>query len=113
MTKWTRLYTPDHIIWKLYFLVALLCLFALPPARAGEGQDAAPHRDSTTNPDARVCLDPASGEQSRIDLGGSCPEGDTAFISYEASPRAEPLSFEPQQEQQEDAEVGDAPMDRQ
>ena len=65
-----------------------------------------------------ICLDPASGEQEEVALpnGGSghgvCPEGQTAFLSYEPeqSPGAEPLHFAPQRRQEQDG-VADASSD--
>jgi hypothetical protein len=98
-------------------LAVCLVLFTAHPVQAGDDQGGPSQEGRALNPAAVICVNPVSGEDLRIQFGKGqhidCPAEHTTFIAFEVeqSPGADPLPFDPQQ-QEEQAEVRDAPMDR-
>lgn len=112
MVKGTDFATAELLRKAAFYIAFSLFWFTPYPALAAEDKDA------SVSLVAVICIDPASGEESRLPLTKGqdqhCPASHTEFIAFEVerSPGADPLPFEPQ-DQKEQAEVGDAPMDQQ
>lgn len=69
--------------------------------------------ESLLHPAAVICVNPVSGDETRIPIDSmidsmnatNCPPGaDFAIFEVEQSPGADPVPFEPQQEQQPEVE---------